>query len=167
MSISTRLDEWAASRQQVNDPAAEQARILAGLDRELAEHAQAIQQMDTKVSEHTTLLVTAASERREQAGLLERILYELRQIGPALTQTVAPPPRVGQDRLTDINGIGPVYAGKLYENGIYTFHQLASMTPDEIYTILNLPAWRVKTAKVDSWIDQAGHFASQREKVDQ
>ena len=68
-----------------------------------------------------------------------------------------------QDRLTDIKGIGPVYSGKLHEAGIHTFKQLASLTPDELVALINVPAWRIDA---ESWIEQARLLASQREKLE-
>jgi predicted flap endonuclease-1-like 5' DNA nuclease len=166
VSISTRLDEWVATATRGDDQLSEHARILAELDRELAAQAQVVQRLDAKVGEHTTMLVTAASERREQAGLLERVLQQVAQIVPLLNKLVAAPPRPGQDRLTDIKGIGPVYAGKLYEAGIQTYRQLAAMTPEEVYTLISQPQWRMRSIDAESWIEQAKHLASQREKVE-
>lgn len=166
VTISARLDEWMATSAHTNDKLAEHARILAELDRELAAQAEVVQRLDARVSEHTTMLVTAASERREQAGLLERALQQIAQMVPLLNKLVAMPPRPGQDRLTDIKGIGPVYAGKLYEAGIQTYRQLAAMTPEEVYALINLPQWRMRSIDAQSWIEQAKHLASQREKVE-
>jgi predicted flap endonuclease-1-like 5' DNA nuclease len=166
VSISARLDEWVTTSARGNDKLAEHARILAELDRELAAQAQVVQRLDAKVGEHTTMLVTAASERREQAGLLERALQQIAQIVPLLNKLVAAPPRPGQDRLTDIKGIGPVYAGKLYEAGIQTYRQLAAMTPEEVYTLISQPQWRMRSIDAESWIEQAKLLASQREKVE-
>ncbi|MBI5959675.1 MAG: hypothetical protein HY866_13115 [Chloroflexi bacterium] len=167
VTIGARLEQWGAEGLRRDEKLTEHARILAELDRELAEQAQAAQILDSKVSEHTTMLVTAATERREQTGLLERLLQQIGQMAPILSRAAAPTPRPGQDRLTDIKGIGPVYASKLYEAGVQTFRQLAAMTPDEIYLLLNEPAWRVKVVKAQSWIEQAQMFAAQREKVEQ
>ncbi len=176
MAISARLDEWAIERAQEHEKLAENARILAELDRQLAAQAQATQQIDTKVSEHTTMLLTAATERREQAGVLVRVVDQLGEFFPIMRQLIFSRPQTeskkrtpvpGQDRLTDIKGIGPVYAGKLYEAGIYTFRQLASMSPDEVRVLIDAPAWRQKAVNAESWIEQAGLFASQREKVEE
>jgi len=66
--------------------------------------------------------------------------------------------------LTDIDGIGPVYAGKLYEAGITTFRQLAEMAPDELDELIGAPEWRARSMDTASWIAQAEELASQREK---
>jgi chromosome segregation ATPase len=166
VSISARLDEWAAASAQNDQKLAEHARILAELDREMAVQAPILQRLDARVSEHTTMLVTAATERREQISILERVLGDLGRMIPLIGKVVSTPQRSDQDRLTDIKGIGPVYAGRLYEGGIRTFRQLASMTPDEIHTLIGEPNWRRRSVDAESWIEQANHFASQREKVE-
>jgi predicted flap endonuclease-1-like 5' DNA nuclease len=194
VEIGARLDEWANFRARSDDRMSEHARILAELDRELAAQAQTVRLLDTKVSEHTTMLVTAATERREQAvmlaaaaaeqreqaamlataaaerheqaTLLQRILSQIGQVVPAISKAAKAPAHPGQERLTDIKGIGPVYASRLYEAGIQTFRQLAALTPEEVYPLLNLPEWRLRSADVPDWIEQAEHLASQREKVE-
>ncbi len=164
-----RLDRMAdAASARSDEKLTEQARLLAELDRELADQSQVVHKLDGKVNEHTTLLVAAAAERREQSSRLDRILQQLGQVIP-LVNKVAPaaePHHHGEDRLTDIKGIGPVYASRLYEGGVESFRQLASMTPEEILILLNLPEWRKRGANVQGWIEQAQILASQREKVE-
>jgi uncharacterized coiled-coil protein SlyX len=165
VNISARLDEWAVTRARQDDQLAEHARILAGLDREMAAQAQLVQRLDAKVSEHTTMLVTAATERREQAGRLDRILVQLGLMFPMLERFVSTPPlREYQDRLTDIKGIGPVYSSKLYEAKIHTFKQLAALTPEELQALISVPRWRAINA--ESWIEQAKLLAAQQDKVE-
>ena len=164
--ISTQLDAWGAASARADQTLSEHARILAELDRELATQAESVQRLDTKIGEHTKMLVTAATERREQAGILERLLAQVGQLVPLVNRVVNNPPRPGQDRLTDIKGIGPVYAGKLYEAGIQTYRQLAAMTPDELYTLISEPTWRMRSIDAEHWIKQAQLLASQREKVE-
>ncbi len=164
--IGTRLDEWAATRSSSDDSLSEHKRILAELDREIAAQAQTVRLLDTKIAEHTTMLLSAATDRREQAGMLQRILDQVTQVVPSLSKSAKAPPRVGEDRLTDIKGIGPVYASRLYEAGIQSFRQLAALTPEELDNLMNVPAWRKRSIDAQSWIEQAQHFASQREKVE-
>lgn len=168
--IGARVDEWSAYRTQSDAQLAEHARILAGLDRELAAQARAVQQIDSRVSEHTSLLVTAASERRAQMGAIERLVATVAQIVPLVGQAIHLPvsrPAADQDRLTEIKGIGPVYASRFYEAGVKTFRQLSTMTVDEVHTLLGLPEWRKKSVSAASWIEQAEHLASLSEKVEQ
>lgn len=167
LAISERLEAWSKVNAARDASLAEHARILAELDREMAAHAQTMQALDTRVSEHTTMLLDAAAERREQGGVLQNVQKQIASLFPILeaiksrARTAAAP-----TRLTDIKGIGPVYAGRLYEAGIQTFKQLASLTPEEILTLMNEPKWRARSIDAESWIEQARHFASQREKVE-
>jgi len=164
VAISARLDEWAAASAQGSETLVEHARIMAELDRQLATQAQILQRLDARVSDHTTMLTTAASESQAQAGILDRLMKLIGDLFPLIGELVEKPPRPTQDRLTDIKGIGPVYAGRLYEAGIHTFRQLAAMTPDELDALIAAPKWRAIDA--ESWIEQARLFASQRDKVE-
>lgn len=65
------------------------------------------------------------------------------------------------DPLVDINGIGPVYQKKLFDAGIYTFEQLASMTPDQIAAIIQPEGWQ--NVDFDRWIAEAAQFASRQQ----
>lgn len=167
-TIAGWLDRWTTDNQRRATQLAEHARVLAELDAELSAQTAAHARLEDKVDEHTAMLVTAATERREQAGRLERVLSQLGEMVPLLkkwsSQSASRVRMTG--RLTDIKGIGPVYAGKLYEAGIHTFKQLAALTPEEIHTIMNEPKWRARGIDAASWIEQATRFASQAEKVE-
>ncbi len=165
-AIGERIEAWGTAQAEYDERLATQARTLAQIDRALAAQAQITQRLDEKLGEHTTLLVDAASEHREQGGLLRQIETQIARLFPLLNRILDVPLRPSQDRLTDIKGIGPVYAGKLYEAGIQTFKQLAAMSPEEILTLLNMPRWRTRSVDVQEWIEQAKHLASQREKVE-
>jgi len=166
VALADRLDAWASAGVPESHPLAEQARVLTDLDRQLIATAQAIGQMETKISEHTTLLVTAETERREQASLVDRVLYRVGELFTVVNQLVTNPPRAEHDRLTDIKGIGPVYAGKLYEAGIFTYQQLASMSPEVLKMVIDEPEWRARAIDAESWIEQAKLMVAQREKVE-
>lgn len=56
------------------------------------------------------------------------------------------------DDLTQINGIGPVYASRLNEAGIMTFSQLAALSPDQARELLKLSA---SQGNPEVWIEQA------------
>ncbi len=162
VTIGGRLDEWAATRGRQDRLLAEHAQTLAELDRELAAQAQVVQKLDSRVTEHTTMLLTAASERRDQGNLLQRIVNQVSQLVSMVGQLGVTPLQAGQDRLTDIKGIGPVYAGKLYEAGIQTYTQLATMTPQRIYELIDEPKWRLRSIDAQQWIDQARELSAQR-----
>lgn len=63
-----------------------------------------------------------------------------------------PSPVTGDD-LTQIQGVGAVFARRLKEAGINTFAQLAAQTPAQLEAICQAPAWR--KPDYQSWIYQA------------
>lgn len=160
LTLSHRLDEWVMGRSRDHAQLAEHARVLADLDREMAAHASILHRLDERIGEHTTLLVTEAAERRQQVTLLDRVARQVGQLMQMVGQLGAVPLRPGQDRLTDIRGIGPVYAGRLYKAGIHTFAQLAAMSPAQVKELLDEPAWRLRSIDVEGWIRQAAERAA-------
>lgn len=56
-----------------------------------------------------------------------------------------------KDDLTDIKGIGPVFARRLAEAGITTFAELAQASPDHLRQVTQATA----TANPEEWIAQA------------
>ncbi|WP_119071638.1 helix-hairpin-helix domain-containing protein [Aggregatilinea lenta] len=160
--ITIQLQEWASRDDQV----AESAGLLAGIDQRLAAQAEIAAQIDAKVDEHTSLLQTSAAEQREQANILHKTGELLDKLYPTLDKVSSAHLQPVRDRLTDINGIGPVYAAKLYEAGVDTFEELASLTPEEIQSIVGLPRWRYRTSDMTHWIEQAQILADRREKLE-
>jgi len=65
------------------------------------------------------------------------------------------------DNLEEIIGIGPVIAGKLNAAGIYTFEQLAAVTPE--FLRANLGDAIQRLADEESLIEQARLFAQQKQ----
>ncbi len=57
------------------------------------------------------------------------------------------------DDLTKLEGIGPVYAAKLRENGISTYAELAAADEETLGRIIDAPAWR--RINYGDWISQA------------
>ena len=71
--------------------------------------------------------------------------------------------RAGKDNLQAIKGIGPVIAKRLNDAGVYTFEELAQLTPDELEEILGALIKRFFPGE-DSMIAQAKEFARQKSK---
>ena len=63
-------------------------------------------------------------------------------------------PAVVSEALEEINGIGPVFANRLNEAGIFTFAQLAGTPPDEIAGITGVTRW-----DPSEWIAEAEELA--------
>jgi purine-binding chemotaxis protein CheW len=74
-------------------------------------------------------------------------LVDLAQIESALTK----------HDLTQIKGVGPVYASKLATGGIHTFGSLAAVTAEEIVALLGLSTKGIPA--VQDWIEQARRIA--------
>ena len=55
------------------------------------------------------------------------------------------------DPLEEVQGIGPVYAGRLHAAQVYTFAQLAELSPERLREITGARSW----TDVESWIEQA------------
>lgn len=64
------------------------------------------------------------------------------------------------DQLDEIDGIGSVYAQRLNEAGIYTFAQLAALTPAEIQEFVEAEGWQYANAA--DWIAQAKEIMAKR-----
>jgi len=63
------------------------------------------------------------------------------------------------DKLTDINGIGPVIEGKLHGLGITTFQQIADFTPEDVERIDGELNFKGRIDR-EEWISQAKEKAS-------
>jgi predicted flap endonuclease-1-like 5' DNA nuclease len=74
---------------------------------------------------------------------------------PEATLIHARPER--RDRLEEIEGIGPAYAKRLNEAGIYSFAQLAELTPERLREIIKPESWQ--KIEPESWLDQAAAMA--------
>jgi small subunit ribosomal protein S2 len=69
-------------------------------------------------------------------------------------------PEGDADDLTKLSGVGKSWAGKLNEQGIYHFWQIAALTPEELEALdeaLNAKGKIVKSG----WIEEAGKFKEQ------
>ena len=78
--------------------------------------------------------------------------------------TVSEGPRMTQvfvresDPLEDINGIGPAYARRLNEAGVYTFEQLSNLNEKRIIEIIN--PRRFQEIDPEAWISEARQHAA-------
>jgi predicted flap endonuclease-1-like 5' DNA nuclease len=64
------------------------------------------------------------------------------------------PPPAGEDDLTKVKGIGPVYAARLADAGVSTFADLAALDPVALAERIEAPPGRV-----EDWIAQARSLA--------
>lgn len=82
---------------------------------------------------------------------------------PSITEEAMPnepaSPEAEPDQLELINGIGPVYAGRLRAAGIQSFGQLSELTPEEIHQMIG-PGRSGNMIDVESWIAEASQLAA-------
>lgn len=71
-----------------------------------------------------------------------------------VTSPSIPPRPSDPDDLTEVNGIGPVFARRLMEGGISTFTELAAASPDRLAELTGVPE-----SRVTDWISQADAWA--------
>lgn len=77
-----------------------------------------------------------------------------------LQEREVPQPAAQRDPLIDIDGIGPVYERKLFDAGVYTFEDLAALTPEQVREIIAPQRWQ----EIDpaSWIAEARQLAQKK-----
>lgn len=66
----------------------------------------------------------------------------------------APAAEAGADKLTDLNGIGPVIEGKLNALGITTFQQIADLTAEDVAKVDEQLNFKGRIER-EQWIEQA------------
>lgn len=65
------------------------------------------------------------------------------------------------DPLSDIRGIGDVYEQRLYEAGIFTWHELGQVDVDTLRAVTKA----LPTSDPNSWIEQARHLAAENGRI--
>jgi predicted flap endonuclease-1-like 5' DNA nuclease len=100
---------------------------------------------------------------RDNADLKERIASIEAKVSrkSQLAKTRPTSDRAGRDNLQAIKGVGPVISKRLNEAGIYTFDELARLTPDELQEIMGPLAKRF-FPKQERILTQAKEFAEQK-----
>lgn len=106
------------------------------------------------------LAAAAALDVEADAQALDELLIEselpLAEVEVLLADTDYVEPT--EQDLTQIDGIGPVYAGRLREHGIVTFSRLAETSAAALAEIIQAPAWR--QPDFTAWIDEAADRAA-------
>ena len=100
---------------------------------------------------------------QENARLKERIASLEVKVNKRsqLSKTKPIRDRAGKDNLQAIRGIGPVISKRLNDAGIYTFEELAQLTPEELEEILGSLIKKFFPGE-DRMIAQAKEFAQQK-----
>jgi predicted flap endonuclease-1-like 5' DNA nuclease/ABC-type phosphate transport system substrate-binding protein/DNA repair exonuclease SbcCD ATPase subunit len=159
------LDEWRSRFQTL---AAEVETIRQG-------QAEAQAQRDALQAERDGLAAQLADVRLQLEALPPSLTAEVETAGaialitPILTSAVTAASTSGvvqaaelvaeirRDPLRDIHGIGPIYEQKLFNAGIYTFADLAALTPEQVQDIIRPASWQQIFPAV--WIEEAARLA--------
>lgn len=136
-------DEAAGLRRRLSTAQAEIARLQA----QLTESEQSRQRLVAAGAQANQLRTQVAEEEdwRQKWSEGEAEIEQPRAEMKPPERAVRP-----KDRLEEINGIGPVFARRLNEAGIYTFAELAELTPERVHEIVHTEEWQ----KIDpeAWI---------------
>lgn len=126
----------------------------------LAQQRAVLQSVQAEQAELRQLLMQVIEGQQSHSQMLDA----LGQMEMGVREIIHQEKLVVQDRLQDIKGIGPVFAGLLMEHGVHTFEQLASLTPAELRALVDVPRWRAIDA--EGWIEQARLLASIADKAE-
>lgn len=96
------------------------------------EVSEQIQQVAETLQAETAHLQRILSNTESKLNTVEAMVTK--PVQQAVQPATSSPTR--QDRLEEINGIGPVFARRLNEAGIYTFEALATQTPEAVEAII-------------------------------
>lgn len=95
----------------------------------------------------------------EKTSLQTRLQEALNKEPEVIIQEVVKEVMVQRDRLQKIHGIGDVFTRRFNEAGIYTFAQLAAISPDRAREIISPEEWQA--IEPEQWIAEARQFAEQ------
>lgn len=87
---------------------------------------------------------------------------KIRQLEADLEAALSRKPVQVKDRLQEINGIGNVFAKRFNEAGIFSFAELAAVTPERAREIINPQYWQ--EIEPEAWIAEARALAAAQEK---
>lgn len=140
--------ELARAKAQIN--ALQTARRHHRQMREMLASAKAeITALQHRRQHDEVLQVKLASAEEQISGLQ----MELGTMSGRMTEILARPP----EQLTDIKGIGPVFAHRLHKAGIHSFADLAQLTPERIIEIISVGS--LPNINPDNWLAQARQLA--------
>ena len=139
---------------------AERATILAtekeSLTSQLHQSEQQVAELRAQVNSVLSQLTETQFLRRRLLDTDEKLKTAESQIDhlqSKLKMLQAQMAYTGKNQLQIIKGIGPVYAKKMNEKGIYTLQDLARTDPDELADSINLKPWQ--SAEPAGWIEEA------------
>lgn len=110
--------------------------------------------------------------RRDESVMQQRMIEaeeRIRELEAALAErqsvpAAAPPPVIHQkDNLERINGVGPVFAKRLNNAGIFTFAELATASPERVKEIIDPEEWQ--KFEPELWIEEARQIAQRASQM--
>jgi predicted flap endonuclease-1-like 5' DNA nuclease len=105
--------------------------------------------------EQETNLHRSLADLQQRLGAVEAALVESEEhTGGKISKVIVR----NQDDLERIKGIGPVFARRLNEAGIYNFSHLSNTSPSRIRQILAAEEWQ--EVDVGGWIREAHQYAA-------
>lgn len=98
-----------------------------------------------------------AALEAEKASLAARLQEALNREPQVIVQEVVKEVMIERDRLQKIHGIGDVFTRRFNEAGVFTFAQLAALTPERAREIIKPEEWQA--IEPEQWIAEARQFA--------
>ena len=126
------------------------------LSKQLLESEQQVAELRAQVNSVLSQLTETQFLRRrliENDEKLKTAESQIEQLQSKLKTLQAQMAYTGKNQLQIIKGIGPVYAKKMNEYGIYTLKDLAQADPEKIVDFINLKKWQ--SAEPAGWIEEA------------
>lgn len=93
----------------------------------------------------------------EKESLAARLQEALNREPEVVIQEVVKEVMLKADRLQKLHGIGDVFARRFNDAGVFTFAQLAALTPERAREIINPEEWQAIAP--EHWIEEAKQFA--------
>lgn len=98
-----------------------------------------------------------AALEAEKASLAARLQEALNREPQVIVQEVVKEVMIERDRLQKIHGVGDVFTRRFNEAGVFTFAQLAALTPERAREIIKPEEWQA--IEPEQWIAEARQFA--------
>lgn len=159
-------ESWIAQAKGFAFKKAQHTRALGSRGRQMPQYQDPLEEIDG--------IGPVYAERLNEAGIFS--FWQLAQQSPERVREMIDPEDwqkidatswiaqakvlASPDKLEDINGIGIVFAKRLNEAGIYTFAQLAELTPEQIKEIIQPEKWQ--KIEPEKWIAQANELATKK-----
>lgn len=186
---TTQTEDLVGTRQRIRD----QENAIAQLNEQIAVHqseverlrdsqpgdqgvgrSQEIAALEARIAEYDGLRARLEADAGDSEAEVERLSALLVEANAELDDLrlrdqdrliIEETEYVHGDDLSDIKGIGDVYAQKLEDAGFHTFRHLADSNQTDLKEVLHIPDWR--TPDLQGWINQAREFSEAKEREEE